>query len=74
MPVTVTLNSDGMPGFIAGVLSGAVRPLTRWKVETEWWTRLVAREYWKVQVGNDVLCELYHDLTRDEWFVERIYD
>lgn len=73
-PVTVTMNPDGKPGFITGPLSGAVHPLTRWKVEIEWWNRPFVREYWKVRIGNDLLCELYHDLTRGEWFVERIYD
>jgi hypothetical protein len=27
-----------------------------------------------VLLGSELLCELYHDLDRDLWFVERIYD
>jgi hypothetical protein len=73
-PVTVTLSSDGTPAFIAGAWSGSIDPIAHWKVETEWWNRLVVREYWKVLVGGDLLCEMYHDLDRDQWFVERIYD
>ncbi|HSS93524.1 MAG TPA: hypothetical protein VLR46_05980 [Candidatus Dormibacteraeota bacterium] len=73
-PVTITLSSDGTPAFIAGPFDGHIRSMGRWKVETEWWNRLVIREYWKVQIDDDLLCELYHDLVRDEWFVERIYD
>jgi len=72
--VEVTLNVDGTPGFIAGALSGPVDPIARWKVETEWWHQAVIREYWKVVLNSNLLCELYHDLTRDEWFVERVYD
>ena len=72
--VELTLAIDGTPAFITGALHGAIDPIARWKVETEWWNRAVVREYWKVVVGSELLCELYHDLDRDQWFVERIYD
>jgi hypothetical protein len=72
--VELTLAADGSPAFVSGVLNGAIDPIARWKVETEWWNRLVVREYWKVLLGSELLCELYHDLDRDQWFVERIYD
>ena len=73
-PVILTLNADGTPAFISGAWSGAVDPIARWKVETEWWSQAAVREYWKVLLNNSILCELYHDLSLDEWFVERIYD
>ena len=73
-PVILTFNADGTPAFISGAWSGAVDPIARWKVETEWWSQAAVREYWKVLLNNSILCELYHDLSLDEWFVERIYD
>jgi len=72
--VEVTLSPDGTPGFIIGEFSGSVDPIARWKVETEWWNQPVVREYWKALLNNSLLCELYHDLNSDEWFVERVYD
>ena len=72
--VELTLAADGSPAFISGAFSGPLDPIARWKVETEWWNRLVVREYWKVLLGSTLLCELYHDLDRDQWFIERIYD
>lgn len=72
--VTVTLNADGTPAHIAGAWSGAVDPIARWKVETEWWHQAVVRDYWKVVLNSNYLCELFHDLSRDEWFIERVYD
>jgi hypothetical protein len=72
--VEVTLSADGTPGFIVGAFSGSIDPIARWKVETEWWNKPVVREYWKALLNNTVLCELFHDLDRDEWFVERVYD
>ena len=73
-PVTVTLNPDGTPAFITGEWHGPIDPIARWKVETEWWNRPYVREYWKVLLGSNFLCELYHDLECDQWFVERVYD
>jgi len=34
----------------------------------------VVREYWKALLNNNLLCEMYHDLQQDGWFVERVYD
>lgn len=72
--VEVTLGDDRTPAFISGGFSGSIDPIARWKVETEWWHEPVVREYWKALLNSNVLCELYHDLSRDEWFVERVYD
>ena len=73
-PVTVTLNADGTPAFVSGSWTGTVDPIARWRVETEWWNQAVVRDYWKVVLNSNYLCELFHDLTRDEWFIERVYD
>ena len=72
--VIVTLGAGDTPAFLSGALAGTVVPIARWKVETEWWDQPVVREYWKLLLNSELLCELYHDLTRDEWFVERVYD
>ncbi|MGH7764641.1 MAG: hypothetical protein ACREOM_09525 [Candidatus Dormibacteraceae bacterium] len=72
--VEVILAGDGTPSFISGVFVGSIDPIARWKVETGWWKEPVVREYWKALLNNSLLCELYHDLQRDLWFVERVYD
>ena len=72
--VQVTLNDDGTPAFITGTWHGPIDPIVRWKVETEWWNKPVVREYWKALLNSNLLCELYHDLENDQWFVERVYD
>ena len=72
--IDVTIDHGGAPIAIAGALTGSIEPIARWKVEGSWWDRAVSREYWKVVLNSAVLCELYHDLSSKEWFVERIYD
>ncbi len=72
--VDVTLGPGGAPMSISGAYSGSIEPIARWKVETLWWTKPVVREYWKAVLNNNLLCELYHDLSTNEWFLERVYD
>ena len=72
--VDVELGPGGAPSAISGALSGSVDPIARWKVESSWWSRPVVREYWRAVLNNTVLCELYLDVGRNEWFVERVYD
>ena len=73
-PIDVRLADDGTPSAISGPFNGSIDPIVRWKVETKWWHDPVVREYWKALLNGSLLCELYHDLRRDQWFVERIYD
>ena len=72
--VDVTLASDGTPAFLTGAFSGSLDPIARWKVEGRWWNHPVVREYWKALLNSNLLCELYRDVCRDEWFLERVYD
>ncbi len=72
--IDVTLDHGRAPIAVSGALNGSIEPIARWKVEGSWWDRRVVREYWKVVLNNDLLCELYHDVVQDEWFVERVYD
>lgn len=72
--VDVILGPEGVPTSISGALSGSIQPIARWKVETSWWNKPVVREYWKVVLNSTILCELYLDVSRNEWFIERVYD
>ncbi|TMC52580.1 MAG: hypothetical protein E6J20_11665 [Chloroflexi bacterium] len=72
--IDVTIDHGGAPIAISGAFNGSIVPITRWKVETSWWTRPVVREYWKALLNNNLLCELYRDVSTNEWFLERVYD
>ena len=72
--IDVTVDHGGAPIAIHGAYSGSIDPIARWKVETRWWDRLVVREYWRALLNNYLLCELYRDVSRNEWFLERVYD
>jgi hypothetical protein len=70
-PVDVDLDFQGAPGRVDGM---PVEVANRWMVEVDWWRRPLARECWKLVVNDAVLCEVYHDLEQDAWFLERVYD
>jgi hypothetical protein len=74
--VRVTVDAQGRPQQVTS--AGAVRRVTqicnRWRVDLDWWRKPVARDYWKVVLDDDVLCEFFHDLEDHVWFLERIYD
>lgn len=72
--VAVELGPDGAPARLSGPLEGRLDPQSRWLVEQDWWERPVAREYWKVLVGDALLVEVFHDLLEDRWHLERLYD
>ena len=70
----VTVGPGGAPVAVSGAYNGSLVPIARWKVETAWWKQPVVREYWRAVLNSNLLCELYRDVERNEWFVERIYD
>ena len=74
-PLDVRVDAEGTPRHISGEpLVGDVQPVQRWLAEVDWWSRPVAREYWRVLLRGRLLCEIYRDLQLGAWYVERIYD
>ncbi len=68
-------DEEGAPLHIHGEpLIGPVQPIQRWVAEVDWWSQPVSREYWRVLLRDQLLCEIYLDREREAWFVERIYD
>lgn len=46
-----------------------------WRVHTEWWAATeIRRDYWEVATDTGLLCVLYHDLSGDAWYLERVYE
>ncbi len=72
--VVVELGPEGAPARLRGQVGGTLEPVSCWLVEQDWWERPVAREYWKVLLGDRLLLEVFHDLLEDRWHLERVYD
>ena len=75
LPIEVELGRGGAPARVSGgPLRGDLRLASRWLADADWWSRPIAREYWKMILGSELLVELFHDLHEDCWYLERIYD
>ncbi len=53
---------------------GPVRPVLGWIVDVDWWSQPVSREYWRVLLGEQLMCEIYRDQADGAWYLERVYD
>jgi hypothetical protein len=75
LAIEVELGPDGAPARVSGgPLRGDLRPASRWLADADWWSRPIAREYWKAILNSELLVEVFHDLHEDCWYLERIYD
>jgi protein ImuB len=46
-----------------------------WRVQGEWWrAEAYRRDYYDVQLSDGVLYRLFFDRTRQQWFVDGVYD
>lgn len=47
-----------------------------WQVDSDWWTEQgrAWRDVLAVSTTDGLLCVLYYDVQKQEWFLERLYD
>jgi len=75
LAIEVELGPAGAPARVSGgPLRGTLRPASRWLADADWWSRPIAREYWKAILNSELLVEGFRDLHEDSWYLERIYD
>jgi hypothetical protein len=43
-------------------------------VDGEWWADGITREYLTLRTADGLLCDIYGDRTRGEWFLQRVMD
>jgi len=73
-PIDVELNTNGeLVAFNWNGRRERVEVCNRWRVEESWWSRPIARDYFKVAGGN-WLALLYLDRVDGSWHLERVYD
>ncbi len=72
--IEVELDAAGtVVAFLWNGRRESVEVCNRWRVEEGWWSRPIARDYFKV-VGPRWLALVYLDRVDGSWHLERLYD
>ena len=75
-PILVETAADGSP--VTLTWNGTVHPIhgisDRWRVDADWWRGRIWRMYFTVTTRTGLLLDVYHDLAREGWYVQRLYD
>ena len=54
---------------------GRVRKAGPWRLSGDWWdTARWSREEWDVALDDRTLVRLAHDVLRDQWLLDAVYD
>jgi hypothetical protein len=72
--IDVELGPDGQPvAFSWNGRRERIEVCNRWRVEEGWWSRPIARDYFKL-AGPRWLALVYQDRIDGTWHLERLYD
>ena len=67
-----TRRNDGSQIEIVGTVRVASGP---WRIEDGWWLgEPVLRDYWDVELSDGGLYRIFHDMRRNAWFADGVYD
>ena len=73
-PLQVAADAAGRP--VAVRWRGALyrgQAHSHWRIHTGWWEEEIWRDYYLWE-GEGLLCELYRDRLRGDWYMHRVYD
>lgn len=75
-PITVIANELGTPRqFTCGNATHVVKGIAnRWRVDEDWWSGRVWREYFKLYTEDGLLVIVFRDFIHDTWYLQRLYD
>lgn len=74
IPVDCDRNGHPVSFVWRGRKYNVVEAVDRWRADTEWWRTRQWREHFKLLTRDGLLLVIYHDLSREGWYVQRIFD
>jgi hypothetical protein len=76
VPIQVALDETGRPTTFTW--DGQTHPVraiaNRWRVDRQWWSSQVWREYFKLTTETGWLVIIYQNLVNRRWYLQRLYD
>ncbi len=75
LSIDVLLNGDGQPGRL--LFGGGARVVLavdeQWRDERQWWASPIRRDYFRVQLADGSLRNIFQDLVTGAWFLDRAW-
>ncbi len=74
--IRVSVNTSGVPLIL--LRDGKREKITgiynRWRVADQWWGKEIERHYFTVKTSKGLVCDIYHDIISNHWYLAKIYD
>src|SRR5262249_30070420 len=72
VPAAVEATARGLPKAMLrrGVYRNIAAIRDTWRIDDEWWRDEISRRYFAVELEGGGHVTIYHDLTRDAWYVQ----
>jgi hypothetical protein len=64
IPLTFTLNRQQYK---------VLKIYDQWRIYDAWWGDEVKRDYFRVQGSRDRICDIYHDMVADRWYLTKVH-
>jgi hypothetical protein len=73
--VAVTEDAEGTPASLTKQRERlrVVRVYDHRRIADAWWADEVRRDYFRLELSNGSVCEIYHDMIADRWYLTRGY-
>lgn len=69
-PVSVELDARGLPAKVGARVVEAIGEV--WRIDDEWWRRLIARRYVEVMLEGGGRSIVFEDLVTGDWWEQGI--
>jgi len=75
LEIAVKAANDGTPNSLT--LNHNHRKVVRiydhWRIGDSWWADEVRRDYFKVELDNGSVSNIYHDMVANRWYLAKSY-
>jgi hypothetical protein len=75
LEIAVKAANDGTPNSLTlnHNRHKVVRIYDHWRIGDSWWADEVRRDYFKVELNNGSVSNIYHDMVANRWYLAKSY-
>ena len=74
--IKVSANASGVPLSLSrdGTREKVTAIYDRWRITDRWWGKKIERRYFMVKTSKGLVCDVYHEIGSNNWYLAKIYD